>query len=134
MASAAVAAAVVAAKILRKGEGYLEPVEKGKQRYLIFGKNGWIGGMLQELLTSSGKEFYLAQSRCENRESVKAELLRIKPTHVLNAAGVTGMPNVDWCEFNQVTSDPSLNFRDIDAQTHKFQDEYFGESFREVQF
>lgn len=117
MASAAVAAAVVAVKILRKDEGSLElqPVEKGKQRYLIFGKNGWIGGMLQELLTSSGKEFYLAQSRCENRESVKAELLRIKPTHVLNAAGVTGMPNVDWCEFNQVTPDLSLNFRNIEA-------------------
>lgn len=62
---------------------------------------GWIGGMLAELLTKSGKEFYLADSRCENRESVKAELLKYKPTHVLNAAGITGMPNVDWCETNQ---------------------------------
>jgi dTDP-4-dehydrorhamnose reductase len=101
MAGAAVAAAVVAIKVLKRGDGALKPVAKGKQRYLVFGKNGWIGGMLQELLTSSGKEFYLAQSRCENRESVKAELLKIKPTHVLNSAGVTGMPNVDWCEFNQ---------------------------------
>ena len=24
-----------------------------------------------------------------------------KPTHVLNAAGVTGRPNVDWCEDNK---------------------------------
>jgi hypothetical protein len=120
MASAAIAAAVVATKIIRKGEGTtLEPVEKGKQRYLIFGKNGWIGGMLQELLTKSGKEFYLAQSRCENRESVKAELLRIKPTHVLNAAGVTGMPNVDWCEFNQVTPDNYLYFfRNLETMKH----------------
>merc|ERR1712032_560410 len=30
--------------------------------------------------------------------AVAAELDRIKPTHVLNAAGVTGRPNVDWCE------------------------------------
>jgi dTDP-4-dehydrorhamnose reductase len=29
---------------------------------------------------------------------VAAELDEIKPTHVLNAAGVTGRPNVDWCE------------------------------------
>jgi 3,5-epimerase/4-reductase len=57
--------------------------------------------MLTELLKASGKEFYLADSRCENRESVKRELLKYKPTHVLNAAGVTGMPNVDWCETNQ---------------------------------
>jgi FlaA1/EpsC-like NDP-sugar epimerase len=58
-------------------------------------------GMMIKLLKSSGKEFYLSSVRCENRESVKAELLKIKPTHVLNAAGVTGTPNVDWCEFNQ---------------------------------
>ena len=57
--------------------------------------------MMIELMTAAGKEFYLADARCENRESVKAELLKYKPTHVLNAAGVTGTPNVDWCETNQ---------------------------------
>ena len=57
--------------------------------------------MMISLLKKSGKEFFLAEARCENRESVKAELLKYKPTHVLNAAGVTGTPNVDWCEFNQ---------------------------------
>ena len=56
---------------------------------------------LLELMKAGGKEFYLADSRCENRESVAAELKRIKPTHVLNAAGITGVPNVDWCETNQ---------------------------------
>jgi 3,5-epimerase/4-reductase len=29
------------------------------------------------------------------------ELDAIKPTHVLNSAGVTGRPNVDWCEANK---------------------------------
>lgn len=66
--------------------------------YLLFGKNGWIGGKLIELLTEQGKTFYLADSRTFNRESVAAELEKYKPTHVLNAAGVTGRPNVDWCE------------------------------------
>lgn len=28
--------------------------------------------------------------------------LQVKPTHVLNAAGVTGRPNVDWCEDHKV--------------------------------
>lgn len=27
-----------------------------------------------------------------------AEIEKYKPTHILNAAGVTGRPNVDWCE------------------------------------
>lgn len=34
----------------------------------------------------------------QDREAVIAELERVKPTHVLNAAGSTGRPNVDWCE------------------------------------
>jgi 3,5-epimerase/4-reductase len=34
----------------------------------------------------------------QNREAVIAEVERVKPTHILNAAGSTGRPNVDWCE------------------------------------
>ena len=31
-----------------------------------------------------------------------ADIAAIKPTHVFNAAGVTGRPNVDWCESHKV--------------------------------
>lgn len=34
----------------------------------------------------------------QNREAVAKELDEVKPTHVLNAAGITGRPNIDWCE------------------------------------
>jgi len=72
---------------------------------LIFGKNGWIGGKLIALLQEQGrvigKDLFLAENRMQNREAVAAELEKIKPTHVLNAAGVTGRPNVDWCEDNK---------------------------------
>jgi hypothetical protein len=27
---------------------------------------------------------------------------QVKPTHVINAAGLTGRPNVDWCEDHKV--------------------------------
>ena len=27
---------------------------------------------------------------------------QVKPTNVINAAGVTGRPNVDWCEDHKV--------------------------------
>jgi len=66
--------------------------------YLLLGKNGWIGGKLIDLLTEQKKTFYLSDARTMNRESLIAELEKYKPTHVLNAAGVTGRPNVDWCE------------------------------------
>lgn len=73
-----------------------------EEKYLIFGKNGWIGGKLIDLLKEQGKTVVLGQSRLENREALFAELDEVKPTHVLDAAGVTGRPNIDWCETHQV--------------------------------
>lgn len=93
----------------------------GQEVYLLFGKNGWIGGKLIELLTEQKKTFYLAESRSQNRESVIAEIEKYKPTHVLNAAGVTGRPNVDWCEDNKAETIRTnvigtLNLADICAE------------------
>ena len=58
--------------------------------YLLFGKTGWIGGKLIELLRAKGKTVYLADSRTYDREAVIREIDMYKPTHILNAAGVTG--------------------------------------------
>jgi dTDP-4-dehydrorhamnose reductase len=70
--------------------------------YLIWGgKTGWLGGKLVKLLQDQGKTVHIAESRLENRESVIKEIEQYKPTHVLDAAGVTGRPNVDWCEANK---------------------------------
>lgn len=73
------------------------------KRVLIFGgKTGWIGQMMGELVKNEeGIELFIADSRIQNRESVAKELDEIKPTHVLNAAGITGRPNIDWCEDNK---------------------------------
>jgi len=73
------------------------------KRVLIFGgKTGWIGQMMGELVKKEeNTELFIAESRVQNRESVAKELDEIKPTHVLNAAGITGRPNIDWCEDNK---------------------------------
>lgn len=70
-------------------------------RFLIWGGEGWVAGHLKTLLEKAGKEVYTTTIRMENRESVIAELERVQPTHVFNAAGSTGRPNVDWCEDNK---------------------------------
>jgi dTDP-4-dehydrorhamnose reductase len=72
-----------------------------EKRFLVYGRNGWIGGMLINMLKAKGCVVKGAESRLENRESVEKEILEFKPTHVLNCAGVTGRPNVDWCEDNK---------------------------------
>jgi len=72
------------------------------ERVLLFGGNGWLGGILVRLLRErSDVELHVATSRLEDRNSVASELDRVKPTRVLNAAGVTGRPNVDWCETHK---------------------------------
>jgi len=78
--------------------------EEKKQKFLVYGKTGWIAGKLGVILTEQGSDWQFSNCRMENRESVAAELDEVKPTHVLCAAGVTGRPNVDWCEDNKHTT------------------------------
>jgi 3,5-epimerase/4-reductase len=66
--------------------------------FLIWGGEGWVAGHLKVLLESQRKKVFTTTVRMQNREAVIEELKRIKPTHVLNCAGCTGRPNVDWCE------------------------------------
>ena len=57
-----------------------------KQKFPLYGKNGWIGGMLIELARANGDEIVLGDARLENREAVLAEDERVRPTRVLNLA------------------------------------------------
>ncbi|KAM4068033.1 rmlD substrate binding domain-containing protein [Hirsutella rhossiliensis] len=70
-------------------------------RFLIWGGNGWIAGQLKDLLEKQGKEVHTTTIRMEDSIKVAEELKRVQPTHVLNCAGCTGRPNVDWCEDNK---------------------------------
>ena len=49
-----------------------------------------------------GIEVYNSECRIENREDVAAELDRIQPSHTFMSAGITGRPNIDWCEDHKV--------------------------------
>ena len=81
---------------------FYNEVLSGQERFLIYGGCGWIGGQLVEMLKERQCEFKISHNRLENRESVSDELDEYCPTHVLNAAGVTGRPSVDWCESHKV--------------------------------
>merc|ERR1719310_1587550 len=73
-----------------------------KVKFLIFGRTGWIGGVLGKIVKEAGYEFQYATCRLQERERVRREISLSNATHVLNAAGVTGRPNVDWCETHKV--------------------------------
>ena len=79
----------------------VEQIEPTPCSFLIWGGNGWIAGHLYELLKSQGRTVSTTTVRMEDREGVLDVLQRVRPTHVLNCAGCTGRPNVDWCEDNK---------------------------------
>ncbi len=66
-------------------------------KILIFGK-GYIGTRL----AGAWPDAVLSDVRIDDLPAVRAELEAQQPDAVLNAAGKTGSPNVDWCESHQV--------------------------------
>jgi 3,5-epimerase/4-reductase len=77
------------------------PMGERDNVFLIVGARGWVGGKTLRLLRAQGKPVFSSKVRMQDREALAAELDRLRPTHVLNCAGRTGRPNVDWCEDNR---------------------------------
>lgn len=70
---------------------------------LVFGgKTGWIGQKMVKYLESQGQLVFAAESRLEYRRDLEREIDRIAPDYIINCAGVTGTPNVDWCESHKL--------------------------------
>jgi dTDP-4-dehydrorhamnose reductase len=65
---------------------------------LILG-NGYIG---KRAKASWGNDAVLIEDRITSAEQVLALLNEHRPDAIFNAAGVTGKPNVDWCETHQM--------------------------------
>lgn len=67
-------------------------------KYLIFGKIGWLAQRFNEFL----KDSEISEIDITDLEAVRKELDEKKPEIVINAAGKTGRPNVDWCEEHDI--------------------------------
>lgn len=67
-------------------------------KILIIG-NGYIGNRCKD---EWAEEAVMADKRIDTKEDVLELLDAHKPDVVLNAAGKTGKPNVDWCETHQL--------------------------------
>lgn len=65
-------------------------------KVLIFGK-----GYLGQRLADAWQEAILCDTRIDDRVALEAVLDEHKPDAVVNTAGKTGKPNVDWCETHK---------------------------------
>src|SRR4029079_17689062 len=61
---------------------------------LIFGGDGYLGGKLKEIYPDA----VTPKIDIADPLAVRAILDEVNPDVVINAAGKTGKPNVDWCE------------------------------------
>lgn len=70
-------------------------------KIFIFGSTGYFGSHFSTFFKDNGWE--VADERVDIRDfsAVKKALAAFNPTVVLNAAGKTGAPNVDWCESHK---------------------------------
>jgi glucose-1-phosphate thymidylyltransferase len=66
-------------------------------KILIFG-NGYLGNRLLQ----AWPEAVMSKVRIDDKMAVLKALDEHKPDVVVNCAGATGVPNVDWCESHQV--------------------------------
>ncbi|KAL6985102.1 Rhm1p [Sarracenia purpurea var. burkii] len=71
-------------------------------RFLIYGRTGWIGGLLGKLCKESGIEFEYGRGRLEERSSIVEDIKRVRPSHVFSATDGAGRKDVDWCETNRI--------------------------------
>jgi UDP-glucose 4,6-dehydratase len=73
-----------------------------KPVFLVYGRTGWIGGKLGKILTERGHTWVYGSARLQDRRGVQDDIKRSRCTHVICAAGLTGRPNVDWCEDHKI--------------------------------
>lgn len=66
-------------------------------KVLIFGANGFLGEHFQKLYPGA----VIPETDIADPAAVAKVLENAKPDVVINAAGRTGRPNVDWCEDHQ---------------------------------
>ncbi len=72
------------------------------KNFLVFGgRTGYLGQKIVQILQSMGHSAIGAQSRLENRQDLMSEIQEIKPDFIINAAGITGKSNLDWCETHR---------------------------------
>jgi len=68
------------------------------KKILLLGSTGFIGAQLKAALLE--KNYEVADPRVEvrNLDDVRQAIETHEPDYIVNATGITGKPNVDWCE------------------------------------
>lgn len=75
---------------------FIKPVD-----YIVIGSSGYLGGHIMNILILQGKNVISISERLNDITEIRNKLSLYKPKFVINAAGLTGNPNIDWCDDNK---------------------------------
>lgn len=70
--------------------------------YIVFGSNGFLGSNIIKILKSLNKIFISCNFRIEEVDKIKNIFNIYKPKYVINCAGLTGVPNIFWCDQHKI--------------------------------
>ena len=73
-----------------------------KYDYFIIGHRGFIGSNILNELIKNNKRVYCVNYRLDEKEKIKKLLEIYKPKYFINCAGITGNPNIKWCDTNKL--------------------------------
>ncbi len=67
---------------------------------MVVGSTGWIGPKVIAQLQKQqpGRQILESTFRLSDTKTMWAQIVESKPSHVVLSAGITGRPNIDWCE------------------------------------
>jgi dTDP-4-dehydrorhamnose 3,5-epimerase-like enzyme/dTDP-4-dehydrorhamnose reductase len=80
-----------------KKPDFMEPID-----FIVFGHKGFLGSNIAKTLSEKNKTFISSEVRLENVKEIEIILDRYKPKAVINCVGLTGVPNIFWCDDNPV--------------------------------
>jgi dTDP-4-dehydrorhamnose 3,5-epimerase-like enzyme/dTDP-4-dehydrorhamnose reductase len=69
--------------------------------YIVFGPNGFLGFNIVDFLKKDGKHFITTNVRLHEIDKIMELFFLYKPKYVINCAGITGIPNILWCDDNK---------------------------------
>lgn len=91
------------------------------KKILLLGSTGFIGSHFKPALEESGYKLFTPRIEIRNHTEVEKTIYKTRPDAIINATGITGYPNVDWCETHPsetfgVNVAGSINIASVAAQ------------------
>uniref|UniRef100_A0A6C0KQN5 RmlD-like substrate binding domain-containing protein n=1 Tax=viral metagenome TaxID=1070528 RepID=A0A6C0KQN5_9ZZZZ len=86
---------------------FIKPID-----YLVFGTNGFLGSNIIKILSSQNKNYVSSNLRLNEIDKIKTLIQLYKPKYIINCAGISGKPNIFWCDDNKIeTIESNLTYQ-----------------------